>query len=52
LIWENGKPTPKPVFKFAGTEVLELIIGEDIWNCFEKKSKAPNWNEDTYWPII
>lgn len=52
LIWANGQPAPKPAFKFAGTEVLELIIGEEIWNCMEKKSDHPDWNEDTYWPLV
>lgn len=59
LIWEDGNPVPKPSnFKFAGNEVFELTTGfgahgeGDVWNCFVPKSERPDWDEDTYWPVL
>ena len=51
LIWQNDGPAPKPEnFKFAGNELFELRIGEEIWNCLEPQSLYMEWNENTYWP--
>ncbi len=50
LIWENDKPAPRPAFRFAGNECLELVIGEEVWNCFAPRVERPDWVADTYWP--
>jgi hypothetical protein len=50
-VWEYGRAAPREEgFKFGGNSVIELIIGEETWNCFVGKSEHPEWSEDSYWP--
>jgi len=50
VIWKEGGPAPREPFEFAGTGVIELRIGDEVWNCITAKTDHPDWNKDTYWP--
>ena len=49
-IVKEGKPALREPFKFAGTSVFELWIGDEVWNCFAPRSEKPEWDEHTWWP--
>ncbi len=50
LIWEGDAPAPRPEFKFTGNEQLELVIGDEVWDCYVPATERPDWVKQAYWP--